>query len=447
MKLEGRRFLIVAMGCRSNSYEGEALASALRARGAILSEENPDIIVVVTCTVTAQADMKTRKLIRKLRKQNREAYIVATGCYAQGASGEDVSALGVDLLVGNRLKHRIADLIEEHYGQDCGFDEVRARLDDNRQWDGLQLDAPHSHARAFIKIQDGCDHGCSYCIVPSVRGAPSSRSAADILSEVRRVADFGCSEVVLTGVHMGLYACDGTSLADIVRELARVPGVKRLRFSSIEPLAVTRDLLEALTQAPCFCPHLHIPLQSGDDAILKRMRRGYTRDDFYKTVEQARRFLGEDAHFSTDLMVGFPGETQEAFQNSLQLLDDLAFGRVHVFPFSPRAGTAAFAMEDRVSAEAVNNRVAEALDFSARLLDRYSEQWVGKSASILIEKAKNFVFEGWTRHYIWGVARGKGAFARRDEVEMRVLSSKRGSLFGDIMVLDSCVDGEGQSLG
>lgn len=439
MQLEGKRFYIFAMGCRSNQYEGEALASALRAKGAVLSIDNPDIIVVVTCTITSQADMKTRKLFRKLRKKNPEAYIVATGCYAQGASGGDLSALGVNLLVGNRLKHRIVDLIEEHCGADRCFNEVRTQLVGNQHWDSLQLDTPGSHARAFVKIQDGCNHGCSYCIVPSVRGTPSSRDPKDILAEVWRVVDSGCLEVVLTGVHLGLYSYDGTSLADLVLKLAEIPKMKRLRFGSIEPFAVTRNLLAALAETHCFCPHLHIPLQSGDDAVLSRMHRGYTRHDFYKIVERSREFLGENTHFSTDLMVGFPGETEEAFQNSLQLLAQLKFGKIHVFPYSARKGTDACAMENQIGADVIKERTAEALEFSTRQLDRYSRSWMGKSVSILVEKAKDTGLEGWTKHYIRAIANGKSAFKRRDQVELQVLSSKQGCLFGDIMSSESCV--------
>lgn len=437
MQLTGKRFYVFAMGCRSNQYEGEALASALRAKGAVLAAENPDIIIVVTCTITAQADMKTRKLFRKLRKENNEAYIVATGCYAQGACGSDLSSLGVDLLVGNRLKHRIADLIEEQYGQNRCFSEVRTQLAANQDWDSLQLDAPGSHARAFIKIQDGCNHGCSYCIVPSVRGMPSSRKPEDILLEVRRVVDSGCAEVVLTGIHLGLYSYDGISLAKLIIKLGKISGLKRLRLGSIEPLAVTQDLLTVLAETSCFCPHLHIPLQSGDDAVLASMRRGYNRYNFYKIVEQSRAFLGENTHFSTDLMIGFPGETREAFQNSIQLLSQLKFGKIHVFPYSARKGTAAYAMPNQIAAEVIKERTAEALLFSSLQLDNYAKSWIGKTVSILVEKTHKNGIEGWTKEYIRAIGHGKTPVFRRDQAELFVFSSKQGSLFGDIMSAES----------
>ena len=440
MQLNGKRFYIFAMGCRSNQYEGEALASALRAKGAILSIEHPDIIIVVTCTITSQADMKTRKLFRKLRKKNNEAYIVATGCYAQGACGSDLSSLGVDLLVGNRLKHRIVELIEEYLGSDRRFNEVRTQLADNQDWDRLQLDTPGSHARAFIKIQDGCNHGCSYCIVPSVRGMPSSRDPQDILLEVQRVVDSGCVEVVLTGIHLGLYSYDGISLANLIIQLGKISGLKRLRLGSIEPLAVTQGLVAVLAETSCFCPHLHIPLQSGDDAVLNRMRRGYNRHDFYKIVEQSRTFLGENTHFSTDLMIGFPGETREAFQNSLQLLNQLKFGKIHVFPYSARKGTLAYDMENQIPAEVIKERTAEALEFSSRQLDSYAESWIGKPVSILVEKAQKTGLEGWTKEYIRAITHEKSVFARRDQVELLVFSSKQGCLFGDIISAESCVN-------
>lgn len=409
--LKDKKFAIVTLGCRTNHYESEAIAAMLVSRGALFLKfgedaESPDILVLVTCSITSVADAKTRKLIRRLRRTYPDALLVATGCYVQGKGDDEVLALGVDVAIGNRLKSTLLDALEAWLATPG---QISHRIDVSRRdlpWDALTLDRPRIHTRAFVKVQEGCSRGCSYCIVPSVRGAQVSRDGGEIVREVARIAAAGCREVVLTGIHLGSYRHEGTTLAELIRGVSAVPGLERLRLGSIEPFSIDDALLGALADSPVFCPHLHIPLQSGDDEILQRMRRGHTAADFAATIARIRARLGDDLHLSTDLIAGFPGESEAAFGRSLALLEELAFGKIHAFPFSARAGTPAAAMGERVSREAARERVGRANALSAKLLAKYAECWVSRRDTVMVEsmredtEGEKTVGAGWTRHYL-----------------------------------------------
>ena len=408
--LKDKTFEVVTLGCRTNHYEAEAIASMLEARGAryrkFQSGGAPDILVLVTCSITAVADAKARKLIRRLRRRHPAALLVATGCFVQGKEDEEVLGLGVDVSVGNRLKATLPQAIEAWFES---RNPSASRIDVLRRevhWDDLRLDRPRIHTRAFVKVQEGCSRACSYCIVPSVRGPQVSRDPREVVREVAEITASGCREIVLTGIHLGGYRHERAMLADLIAGLAAVPGLERLRLGSIEPFSIDDRLLSALAGLPAFCPHVHVPLQSGDDEILKRMRRGHTAADFVSTIRRIRAALGDDAHLSTDLIVGFPGEDEAAFERSLALIGDLGFGKIHVFPFSPRAGTPAAVMTDAVSRDQVKQRVARAGAFSAELLAKYAERWVSRSDTVMIEYLQEMtdvarpVATGWTRHYL-----------------------------------------------
>ncbi|WP_157367337.1 tRNA (N(6)-L-threonylcarbamoyladenosine(37)-C(2))-methylthiotransferase MtaB [Aminiphilus circumscriptus] len=413
---ERPRILVRSLGCRTNQYEGEALAAAFLARGARLVEEAPlDAAIVVSCTVTAEADRKVKQLLRRLRRENPEACLVLCGCLAQRlGDAAGAKALGADLLVGNRRKHLVPDLVEEELARRRRGKHVvaaawpRIFVDDLRSdesWDSLFLPAPTAHTRAFVKIQDGCDHFCSYCIVPFVRGKPVSRPEADIVSEVSSVAEAGCREVVLTGVHLGRYGASGDvadlfALGGLVRRLARITGISRIRFGSLEPFSASEELLRMLADIPAFCPHLHIPLQSGDAEVLWRMARGYSPENFARIVERIRRILGEDVHISTDVLVGFPGEDEGAFRRTLSFLEEMRFGRLHVFPFSPREGTAAARFPGRVPPTVLRERCEETLALGKELLRRTMAKWVGRNVRILVEDDDGLRASGLTEHFL-----------------------------------------------
>ena len=406
--LTGKTFSVTTLGCRVNHYEAEAIASMLEARGAVFAREDegasPDIALIVTCSVTSVADAKTRKMIRRARRLHPDSTIVACGCWAQSASPGDVSSSGADIVVGSRLKGYIAEELEKWYAyarKETSRAIVRRRTDvaKSSDWDALSLDKTRILTRAFIKVQDGCDRRCSYCAVPFLRGGAVSRDARDVLDEIGRVAANGAKEVILTGVQLGGYQSGEVSLARLVCEISRVEGLRRLRLGSLEPFAVTADLLRACRDSEIFCPHLHLPIQSGDDEVLRAMRRGYSVSDFERVVGLARAYLGDDTHISTDLIVGFPGETERMFENGLKIIERLRFGKVHVFPYSPRAGTASSKLES-LPAAAVKERAARALDLSERLAAEYASRFVARNCEVLAESADGGIISGWSEHYL-----------------------------------------------
>lgn len=402
--LKGKKFSIYVQGCRTNQYEGEAIAAALEAAGALRRGDAPDIIVIVSCTVTATADRKCRKIIRRARRENPRAVIALCGCYAQKLSEEERALLDVDIALGNRLKYKLPRLIAARLAGGAPTVEANADVERDGSWDALSLDRPRLHTRAFLKVQEGCSHCCSYCIVPSVRGRPVSRPMEEAVEEARRVTDGGCPEIVLTGVHLGLYE----DLPLLVRRIGALPNIKRLRFGSIEPFAVDEKLLAALAECSAFCRHLHIPLQSGDDGVLSAMRRGYKAADFAKTAERARAALGDELHVSTDLMVGFPSEDESAFRRSMEFVRRQEFGKVHVFPYSPREGTDAAAMPQLEESE-VRPRVAEALALALDLHKKFCSRWIGRELAILVEETDGAAAKGLSGNYIRVTAKAAAA--------------------------------------
>jgi threonylcarbamoyladenosine tRNA methylthiotransferase MtaB len=438
--LTGKTFSVTTLGCRVNHYEAEAIASMLEARGAVFVREGgdapPDIAVVVTCSVTSVADAKTRKTIRRARRLHPDSAIVACGCWAQNASPGDVSSSGADIVIGSRLKGHIADELENWYLSDKRISravtDIRTDVTKSREWDTLSLDKTRILTRAFIKIQDGCDRMCGYCAVPLLRGGAASRDAREALDEINRVVANGAKEVILTGVQLGGYQSGEISLARLVDGISRVGGLRRLRLGSLEPFAVTDDLLRAARDSEIFCPHLHLPIQSGDDETLRAMRRGYRVSDFERVVELARTRLGESAHISTDLIVGFPGETEEMFENSMKAVERLMFGKVHVFPYSPRAGTAAARLEC-LPAATVKRRTARAIELSERLAAEYASRFVARDCAVLAENERGGVASGWSGHYlrVYFKVSGSEKNVRGQEITLRPKISVGSILLGE----------------
>jgi threonylcarbamoyladenosine tRNA methylthiotransferase MtaB len=399
--LRGKTFSVITLGCRVNHYEAEAIAASMEAAGALFipyGDFMTDINIIVTCSVTSVADAKSRKIIRRARRTNPGAALVACGCWAQAVSGDEAAETGVDILVGNRVKSAIPDLLDKWYGT-LKFSEKKTDVTESGEWDDISLDRPRISTRAFIKVQEGCDRRCSYCAVPFLRGKGVSRGVQDVINEVGRVTSSGASEVVLTGIQLGSYRDGDVALPGLLERVSRVSGVVRLQMGSIEPFAVTEELLKTAADSGVFCPHLHIPVESGDDGVLASMRRGYTASDFARVTGMAKTYLGDDVHISTDLMVGFPGESENAFSNSLKLLEEISAGKVHVFPYSPRKGTPSASMKRPPSA-AVNERAARALELSERLLSSYAAKWVNRDNRVLAENVSDGVASGWNRHYV-----------------------------------------------
>lgn len=377
---------ITTLGCKVNQCDADEIAQALAARGyrIVGRDDRADICIVNTCTVTATADAKARKLIRKLHRQRPEAQIIVTGCLAQRDPEACAKLPAVSAVVPNSQKPRLADVLPLLPSP------------------ASSASAPASRTRAFLKVQDGCDHHCAYCAVPDARGRPVSKPLADALKEVDRLAADGAQELVLCGIRLGAYGADtdeAGGLAALLHELRGTP-IPRLRLSSLEPMDVGDDLLAEIADHPRLCHHLHLPLQSGDDAVLAAMNRGYTREDFARLVARVRS-AWPDAAITTDIMAAFPGETDEQFQHTVDSAREIAFSRVHVFPYSPRPGTPAAARKDRVPSHTATERTQQMLAVAGDLARDAARSWVGKTVSVLFEeREKSGPLTGLTEHYV-----------------------------------------------
>ncbi len=374
-------FHIQTFGCKSNQYESQAIREALIAAGfpPAAAAGDADIRVINTCGVTGRAGASCRSAVRKALRANPRARIVITGC------GVDLGEACPDapgrppLLVPNAKKHAIPRLLSL---EEAGAPDVAA-VPDDRFAQGISRF--HDHTRAFIKIQDGCDNFCSYCAVPFARGKPESRPPAAIREEAVRLVDHGYRELALTGINIGAYRHGRRVLADVLTDLARVPGLVRLRLGSVEPPHVTRDLAAAMAAFPSVCPHIHLPLQSGDDGVLAAMGRRYGADDFLDRVAMLRESL-ENPAITTDVIAGFPGETAEAAEASLGLCRRAGFSRLHVFLFSPRPGTRAAALARTASDREIEERKTRLIDLGSRLAEQYAASCVGMRERVIAER-------------------------------------------------------------
>jgi threonylcarbamoyladenosine tRNA methylthiotransferase MtaB len=379
------RVCILTLGCKVNQCDSDEIARSLAARGYRIAgrDEPADTYIVNTCTVTSTADAKARKLIRKVLREHPEAALIVTGCLAQRDPSSLLELPGVTAVVPNTRKLELAHFLPE-----------------------LQASShPASHlpprTRAFLKIQDGCDHQCTYCVVPDARGRPTSMPLPMVLTELRELAESGAQEVVLCGIRLGAYGRDrgDASLARLLQQV-RGTSIPRVRLSSVEPMDVDGDVLAETSDHPTLCHHLHLPLQSGDDSVLKAMGRGYTSGDFAGLVGRIRA-AWPDAAISTDVMVGFPGETDEQFQRSLDFIRDMAFTRVHVFPYSRRPDTPAAERSDEVSTAAKRERTQEMLSLAHNLACSAAQAWIGKEVSVLFEEIdEKGRLTGHTSHYV-----------------------------------------------
>lgn len=411
-----RRAAIVTFGCKVNQYESQALQERLRERGwsIVPPAEGADLFVINTCTVTETATREAARIVRRLHRRHPAAEFTVTGCAADSHRAEFEGLPGVRRVVVHDEKSALPLLVED----------PRLRPEDLKPsiFD-LKISAFEGRTRAFLKVQDGCDLNCSFCIIPQVRGANESRPLDEAVEEGRRLAEHGYRELVITGVHVGSFGKDtaGRSLLpDLAKRLLDLPGIARIRLSSIEANEVTDDLLDAVAgSGGRFCPHFHLPLQSGDEGVLRDMRRRYNPAQFRRTVERIRARLEEPA-LTTDVIVGFPTETGEAFGNTMSLCREAGFSRIHIFPYSRRTGTDAAALRDppgRVKKERLN-----ALDeLAAELASRFAGRFVGREVEVLVEEGGEGYTERYLRASVAGADAGQVVRVRVESVEDGVL--------------------------
>jgi len=406
-----KKVAFYTLGCKVNQAETQGLAALFRDRGykVIPFEETADVYVVNTCTVTREGDRKSRQVVRRAVRANPEALVVVTGCYAQVAPEEAGAIPGVSLVIGTSGRERIVDLVEQAAAR-CPVPAEKkgpgpflavGDIEQAREFEDLPGTADPGRTRAFIKVQEGCRDFCTYCIVPYARGPLRSRPPERVLELARGLVDRGYSELVLTGVNLGAYGRDlGTeNLPGLVRRLVRIPGLARLRLSSVEPNEITRELVEAVAENPVCAPHFHIPLQSGSDSVLSRMGRRYSTGEFTGLVDMVRARVPEVA-VTADVMVGFPGETAAEHRESLEYVRRIGFAGLHVFVYSPRRGTPAASFPDPVPYRVKKERSREMLALGRELRDRFASRYRGRTVEVLVESVSGGVASGYTPNYL-----------------------------------------------
>lgn len=388
---------IYTLGCKVNAYESEYIASLFRNRGYTIAsfDEDCDVYVINTCTVTNNSDKKDKKIINHVRNKN--ACVVVCGCFVE--SHKDYNFDGIDIVIGNHNKSNIVDLVEDYF-----INKKQIKLIDNNimrvGFEDMEITTFESRTRAFVKIQDGCENYCSYCIIPFVRGRCRSKDKDKVISEITALVNNGYKEIVLTGIHTGNYGSDlGIKFSSLLKEILEIPNLERLRISSIEITELDDEFFKLLNN-PILCNHLHIPLQNGSNRILDLMNRKYTKEEFYEIVKRIRS-VREDISLTTDVIVGFPGETDDDFNENVDFIRKVGFSKVHVFPYSKRDGTKASRMDNQIDPNTKKKRTKQLLDISLELESNYYNSFIGKNEKVLIEKVLDGYSYGHTTNYLY----------------------------------------------
>ena len=393
-------------------YETEAMQEMLEKEGyeIVPFKEGADIYIINTCTVTNIADRKSRQMLHRARKMNPDAIVVAAGCYVQAQENEHHELDScIDIVIGNNKKQDLIQILDE-YESKCKTEEV-IDINHTNEYENLNLSRTGEHTRAYIKVQDGCNQFCSYCIIPFARGRVRSRSLEDVVQEVTTLSGNGYKEVVLTGIHLSSYGVDfeeqearkKTDLLTLILAVHEIPGIERIRLGSLEPRIITEEFAKTIAGLPKMCPHFHLSLQSGCDATLKRMNRRYTTGEYYEKCELLRKYFDHPA-LTTDVIVGFPGETEEEFEESKAFVDKVNFYETHIFKYSKREGTRAAVMENQVPEQIKAERSAQLIELGAKKQEAYEKEMVGKDVEILVEEPAQIngkeVQVGHTKEYI-----------------------------------------------
>ena len=392
-----KTFYIKTLGCKVNSYESEFIRNLLLNEGFNEVDINADVVIVNTCTVTNTADNKSKQVINNIKKNNPYAIVVAMGCFCQFREKEIDSLIDADIIIGNKDKSKILEYINE-------FIKTNKRIIkfydmSNQEFEDMEVKKYNHHHRAFIKIQDGCNNFCSYCIIPYVRGRVRSKDFNKCLIEVGDLALSGHKEIVLSGIHTGQYNSDGKRLSDLINEISKIEGIQRIRLSSVEIVELDDDMMKIIKNNNKFVSHLHIPLQAGSDNVLKLMNRRYDRNYFIEKVKEIKE-ARNDISLSTDIIVGFPGESEEDFNDTLELCKEVGFSKIHVFPYSDRNGTVASKMQNKIPGDIKKNRVHRLIELGNTLEKEYFKKFILKEVEILIEEEKEGYYYGFTSNYI-----------------------------------------------
>lgn len=396
------------LGCKVNQYESAAMAELFENRGYTIVDfdSEADVYIINTCNVTNESARKSRQIIRKAIRSNPTAKVAVVGCYAQTNADEILKIPGVSVILGTKDRQKIVDLLQQSDKTEAPVVDIKNVMKEET-FEEIAVKGHRQKTRAFLKIEDGCNMFCSYCIIPYARGPVRSRMLNNILNEAENLAKDGFKEIVLTGIHLGLYGTDlkdKTSLLDVISEIAKIQGIERIRLSSIEIIELTDEFLLGLSKIDKFCHHFHVPLQSGCDSVLQRMNRRYTTAEFAERVRRIRELLS-DASITTDVIVGFPGETDEEFEQTKNFIKAIDFSKLHVFPFSPRKGTPAAAMTNQVEKDIKSTRCHELLKLSEKLEGNFRNKFLNSSQKVLFEdKTSNGLYEGFTENYIKVVA-------------------------------------------
>lgn len=424
------------LGCKVNAYETEAMQHLLEEAGyeIVPFTQKADVYVINTCSVTNMADRKSRQMLHKAKKNNPDSIVVAAGCYVQTSEKEVLNDLSVDIVIGNDRKHDLVRLLEE-YSMDSVNDTVDDINDGKHDFEELFIDQTKEHTRAFIKVQDGCNQFCSYCIIPYARGRVRSRRFENVIAEVERLAANGFKEVVLTGIHLSSYGVDfeeATGLLELIQAVNAVKGIERIRLGSLEPKIVTEHFASELSKLDKICPHFHLSLQSGCDATLKRMNRKYTTKEYERGCELLRKYFVHPA-ITTDVIVGFPGETEEEFEQTKAYLEHIHFYEMHIFKYSKRKGTRAAVMPDQIDEQIKAVRSEKLIALGHDMSKEFRKFYIGKNEEVLFEEkaviGDKEYFVGYTKEYV------KVAKKTDENLENQIVSSRISGMLTDEILL------------
>lgn len=424
------------LGCKVNAYETEAMQHLLEEAGyeIVPFTQKADVYVINTCSVTNMADRKSRQMLHKAKKNNPDSIVVATGCYVQTSEKEVLNDLSVDIVIGNDRKHDLVRLLDE-YSLDSVNDTVDDINDGKHDFEELFIDQTKEHTRAFIKVQDGCNQFCSYCIIPYARGRVRSRRFENVIAEVERLAANGFKEVVLTGIHLSSYGVDfeeATGLLELIQAVNAVKGIERIRLGSLEPKIVTEHFASELSKLDKICPHFHLSLQSGCDATLKRMNRKYTTKEYERGCELLRKYFVHPA-ITTDVIVGFPGETEEEFEQTKAYLEHIHFYEMHIFKYSKRKGTRAAVMPGQIDEQIKAARSEKLIALGHDMSKEFRKFYIGKNEEALFEEkaviGDKEYFVGYTKEYV------KVAKKTDENIENQIVSGRISGMLTDEILL------------